>query len=131
MTGEAEKAKDDLNRIRRRSKLQEITETATMAHLYHERRAELAFEFTDHLFDLKRWHRSPDTTIKGLASQELNARPRVRIYKERSNPESTATIEYYADYKDKAPYQDHMMVFPYPSIVLVNSQGHLTQNPGY
>lgn len=131
MTGNAAKATEDINRIRRRSKLQPLTGTATMADLYHERRAELAFEFTDHLFDLKRWHRSSNAEIKALAAKELNARPRVRNYKNRQDPNSTFTVGYYADYQDKAQYQDHMMVFPYPSIQVLNSAGALKQNPGY
>ena len=54
-----------------------------MEQLYHERRCELAFEFTDHLFDLKRWHHSSNAEIKALAEKELNARPLVRHYKNR------------------------------------------------
>lgn len=131
MTGRAELATKDINRIRERSNLAPLSGTATMADLYHERRAELAFEFTDHLFDLKRWHRSSNSEIKALAVAELNARPRVRNYVERGNPDSKFTTGYYADYQDKATYQDHMMVFPYPSIVIVNSQGAYKQNPGY
>lgn len=62
MTGQADKATADINRIRLRSNLTPLTGTATMKNLYHERRCELAFEFTDHLFDLKRWNRSPMPT---------------------------------------------------------------------
>lgn len=131
MTGNASKATEDINRIRLRSKLKPLNHTATMADLYHERRAELAFEFTDHLFDLKRWHRSSNAEIKALAVDELNARPRVRNYKNRSLPTSTFTVGYYSDYQDKAKYQDYMMVFPYPSIQITNSAGALKQNPGY
>ena len=53
MTGQADKATADINRIRLRSNLTPLAGTATMKDLYHERRCELAFEFTDHLFDLK------------------------------------------------------------------------------
>lgn len=130
MTGQAAKAKDDLNRIRRRSNLEEIS-SASMADLYHERRCELAFEYTDHLFDLKRWHRSSNAEIKALAAKELNAHPRVRKYENRSNPASNFTIVPYEDYKDKKAYQDYMMVFPYPSEQVINSNGKLKQNQGY
>ena len=51
MTGQADKATADINRIRLRSNLVPLAGTATMKDLYHERRCELAFEFTDHLFD--------------------------------------------------------------------------------
>ena len=80
-----------------------------------------AFEYTDHLFDLKRWHRSSNVVIKELAAKELNAHPRIRKYADRSNPESTFTIEPYADYLNKTPYQDYMMVFPYPAEQITKS----------
>lgn len=131
MTGQTEKAKTDLNRIRKRSNLQELDHTVTMEDLYHERRCELAFEFTDHLFDLKRWNRSSDETIKSLANKELNAHPRIRKYSNRSNPESTYVISDYEDYKNKLTYQDYMMVFPYPSEQITKSNGKLIQNEGY
>lgn len=131
MTGKPELAKADLNRIRVRSNLQPLEGTPTMKDLYHERRCELAFEYTDHLFDLKRWHRSSNTEIKELAAKELNAHPRVRIYEDRSNPESTFTIGDYEDYKEKKTYEDYMMVFPYPSNQITKSNGKLKQNKGY
>jgi hypothetical protein len=131
MTGQAANATNDINRIRLRSNLQPLDHTATMADLYHERRCELAFEPYDHLFDVKRWHRSSNAEIKALAAAELNARPRVRKYEDRSNPESSFTIGYYEDYVNKNQYQDYMMVFPYPSNQVTKSNGQLTQNKGY
>ena len=131
MTNQADLATNDLNRIRNRSNLNPLDHTATMTDLYHERRCELAFEFTDHLFDLKRWHRSSNAEIRELAADELNASHRVRNYVNRSDPESSYTIGVYGDYMNKRPYDDHYMVFPYPSNQLVNSNGLLNQNPGY
>lgn len=131
MTNQAQLATADINRIRERSNLAPLDHTATMADLYHERRCELAFEFSDHLFDLKRWHRSDNAEIKALAEKELDAHPRVRHYEDRTNPDSPFTIGDYDDYKDKLPYEDYMMVFPYPSNQIVNSNGQLKQNPGY
>ena len=131
MTGQAEKATADLNKLRKRSNLAPLTGTATTADLYHERRCELAFEFTDHLFDLKRWHRGSDATLKELAKKELNAHPRARHYENRQDPNSAFTIGDYEDYKDKATYDDHLMVFPYPSVQITKSNGQLKQNPGY
>ena len=117
--------------MRVRSHLDPIKGTATTADLYHERRCELAFEFSDHLYDLKRWHLSGDATLKELAAKELNSHPRVRVYENRSEPDSPFTIEPYNDYKDKAQYQDYMIAFPYPSDVITNSNGKLKQNIGY
>lgn len=131
MTNQADKATTDINRIRERSNLQPLSGTATMADLYHERRCELAFEFTDHLFDLKRWHRSSNAEIKALAEKELNSRPQIRKYKDRSNPESAFEVTYYEDYTNKNAYQDYMMVFPYPSEEITKSNGQLKQNKGY
>lgn len=131
MTGAADKATDDLNRLRLRSNLEPLAGTATMADLYHERRCELAFEFADHLFDLKRWHRSSNAEIKALAAKELNAHPRVRNYEDRGNPDSNWTEAPYADYMSKNTYADHMMVFPYPSEQVTKSNGQLKQNEGY
>ena len=71
MTDQPGKAKEDLNRIRRRSNLKELIDMPTMADLYHERRCELAFEYTDHLFDLKRWHRSSNVVIKEIGCKRI------------------------------------------------------------
>lgn len=131
MTNQPELALSDLNRIRERSNLTLLDHTPTMTDLYHERRCELAFEFTDHLFDLKRWHRSSNSEIKALAEKELNSRPRVRNYEDRTSPTSTFTIGYYADYPNKEPYQDYMMVFPYSPEQVTKSNGLLKQNEGY
>lgn len=131
MTGNAAKATEDLNRIRLRSHLTPIAGVATTADLYHERRCELAFEFSDHLYDLKRWHLSGDATLKALAAKELNSHPRVRVYKQRSEYDSDFEVKDYSDYRDKAPYEDYMIAFPYPTDVIVNSNGLLKQNAGY
>lgn len=131
MTNQPELALSDLNRIRERSNLTLLDHTPTMTDLYHERRCELAFEFTDHLFDLKRWHRSSNSEIKALAEKELNSRPRVRNYEDRTSPTSAFTIGYYVDYPNKEPYQDYMMVFPYSPEQVTKSNGLLKQNEGY
>ena len=133
MKGEPEKAKADLNDIHQRATgVQDYYQTPTMADLYHERRCELAFEFTDHLFDLKRWAMSSNEEIKELALKELNARPRIRCYAERENPTSEYTEGYYGDYaENKLPYEQYMRVFPYPAEQVKKSNGKLTQNKGY
>lgn len=131
MTNQARLATADIDRIRVRSNLAPLDHVATMADLYHERRCELAFEFTDHLFDLKRWHRSSNAEIRALAEKELNSHPRVRHYADRTDSNSTFTVEPYDDYPNKTAYDDHLMVFPYPSNQIVNSNGQLKQNPGY
>lgn len=131
MTGNAGAATADINTLRQRSHLAPLKGTATMADLYHERRCELAFEMTDHLGDLKRWAASSNAEIKALALKELNAHPRVRAYSDRSNPESDFKVIDYEDYRDKAAYDSHLMVFPYPSDVISKYGGKLKQNPNY
>lgn len=129
MQGNGAAATEDINKIRRRSHLKEITGPATGADLYHERRCELAFEYTNHLFDLKRWHRCSNTDLQSLAAAELNKRPTVRFYEDRGAPASSFTVGLYEDYTDKLPYQDYMMTFPYPSEQVANSNGQLKNIP--
>lgn len=131
MKGNGAEAAKDINKIRVRSRLTPLPGAATMADLYHERRCELAFEYTNHLFDLKRWHRSSNAEIKALAAKELNASPTVRFYVDRANPWSEYTVGQYEDYPDKLPYQDYMMTFPYPSEQVTKSNGKLKQIPEY
>ena len=131
-SGKADLATADLNRIRTRSHLTPIAGTATWTDLYHERRCELAFEFSDHLYDLKRWYHSGAEEIKELASKELNAHPRVRHYTDRSKWDcKEVSVGDYEDYKNKAQYQDYMIAFPYPSTEITKSGGALKQNEGY
>lgn len=131
-SGKADLATADLNRIRTRSHLTPIAGTATWTDLYHERRCELAFEFSDHLYDIKRWYHSGAEEIKELASKELNAHPRVRHYTDRSKWDcKEVSVGDYEDYKNKAQYQDYMIAFPYPSTEITKSGGALKQNEGY
>ena len=131
-TGKADLATKDINAVRTRSGLKEIEGTAKLADIYHERTCELAFEYADHLFDLKRWNRSTDAELKALANAELNASPRVRKYADRNNPTSTFEVGNYDGYNGpKLTYEDYMMVFPYPQAVISNSNGTVKQNPGY
>ena len=130
-TGKADLATQDINKIRTRSHLTPLSGTATWKDLYHERRCELAFEFSDHLYDLKRWYHSGDPEIKQLASDELNTHPHARHYADRSNPDSECTVGDYEDYTNKAHYEDYMIAFPYPSTEITKSGGQLKQNEGY
>lgn len=131
-TNQAAKATTDINNVRTRSKLSPLKGTATTADLYHERRCELAFEFTDHLYDIKRWAVSGDATIKALAVKELTSSPRVRFYANRLDPESTFTTGVYEIFKDQSKsWDDHKIVFPYPSEQVNKSNGKLKQNNGY
>ncbi len=129
--GDGANAANDINKIRVRSKLTPLAGNATWTDLYHERRCELAFEFTDHLYDLKRWYLHSNSEIQQLASKELNASPTVRAYADRGNPDSEYTVIQYEDYQNKLTYEPYMMVFPYPSDDITKFNGQLKQNPGY
>lgn len=124
------KALIDINAIRQRANL-EPAGSATMAQIYHERFCELAFEPADHLADVKRWAVSGAADVKALAIKELTTHPRARHYADRSNPESSFTIGDYEDYKTQKVWDDHKVVFPYPSTQITLSGGKLKQNAGY
>lgn len=71
MKNQPDKAWKDLNRIHVRACGLSLPSPATMEQLYHERRCELAFEFTDHLFDLKRWHHSSNAENQGIGGERV------------------------------------------------------------
>ena len=102
-----------------------------MKELYHERRCELAFEYTNYLFDLKRWTRSSDATIKAIALAELNAQSMIRLHDDCKDPNSAYKVIEYQGCDSKLPYVDGMMTFPYPSLQVVNANGALKQLPYY
>lgn len=131
MIGNAAAAAKDINKVRNRSNLASLDHNPTMMDIYHERRCELTFEFYDALYDLKRWHKScPE--LKNVTAKALTSQPRVRKYDDRSNPESSFKIVPYADYQDRiTTYDDHLIVFPYPSKAITESNGQLKQNEGY
>lgn len=131
MLDNAAAAAADINKVRTRSHLAVLDHIPTMRDIYHERRCELAFELYDALYDLKRWHKScPE--LKDVTECALTHQPRVRHYADRSNPASTFTIGEYADNPGRiSTYDDHLIVFPYPSKAIIESNGKLKQNEGY
>ncbi len=141
-TGNAAKATEDINAVRNRSNVKSLPGTATWTDLYHERRVELAFEHSDHLYDCKRWAVSGEAEIKALAKTELTTHPRARHYADRSNPgkyegdvfvpNTDFTVGPYLDYQEPAKvWEDYKIVFPYRDTEIVNANGKLKQNKGY
>ena len=131
-TGNAAGATADINKIRARVGIKPLPGNATWADLYHERRCELAFEHSDHLYDLKRWAVGGDAAIKALAIAELEKHPDARHYEDRSNPESAYTEGPYLDYQTPAKkWEDWKIVFPYRDTEISNANGALKQNKGY
>ncbi len=123
----------DINKVRARVGIKNLPGNATWADLYHERRCELAFEHSDHLYDLKRWAvGAPSPEIKALAIAELEKHPDARHYEDRSNPESAYTEGPYLDYQTPAKkWEDWKIVFPYRDSEVSNANGALKQNKGY
>lgn len=131
-TGDAAGATQDINKVRNRSNVKDLDHTATWADLYHERRVELAFEHSDHLYDLKRWAVGGNAEIKALAIAELEAHPRVRHYVDRADPTSTFEEGPYLDYQEPAKkWEDYKMVFPYRDTEIARANGALKQNKNY
>lgn len=107
-----------LNRIAKRAGLGDNLYTnATMADLKHERRCELAGEFSDRFMDLKRWQ----------DWSKLNAPKKGRKYADRSNPTSTWTEVEIWPARTFTPAND--IVFPYNPDEVTKADGKLTQNP--
>ena len=131
VAGNGASAAKDINRIRKRSNLTQLSGNATWGDLYHERRCELAFELAaDWAADCKRWAHSGDAAIKALATAELNAHPRARHYADRTDPDSAFTVGDYEDYKTPAKaWSDKYMTFPYPSQQISKSAGKLKNPP--
>lgn len=141
-TGNAAGATKDINAIRARSNVKPLAGNATWTDLYHERRVELAFEYSGHAFDCKRWAVGGDPEIKNLALGELNTHPRVRLYTDPSNPGKYVDGEFvvntdfvvgpYQDYLLPEPvWEDYKIVFPYNASELLKANGMLKQNKGY
>ncbi|MCD8041560.1 MAG: RagB/SusD family nutrient uptake outer membrane protein [Tannerellaceae bacterium] len=136
-TGEAAKV---LNRITTRAGLGEVYTDATIEDLMHERRCELAGEYTDRVMDLKRW------AVKyAVAKEKLQAAKHGLKYVDRSDPDSpldtangttmtingktyNGVIEIHAA-KTYNPEKD--CVLPYEVNEVIKAQGALKQNQGY
>ncbi len=97
-------AAESFNLVRQRAGLDPIA-APTFNDLMYERKAELAFEGGDRHFDLVRW---------GLAEEVYNALPAEGTYK----PKRTFI-------------PDRHKLLPYPQREIDNSNGSITQNPGY
>lgn len=148
MQGQGALAAAPLNRIAARAQDGENYTNPTMMDLMHQRRCELAGEYTDRLMDLKRWAAS------GNAAWNLDALNRIKTAKhgikhiDRSDPESAVdtangkemilngtTYEGVFDlanmgakeYDPNGTYR----VLPYEINQVIKSNGALKQNPGY
>ncbi|WP_329904719.1 RagB/SusD family nutrient uptake outer membrane protein [Porphyromonas pogonae] len=139
-TGKGAEAAKVLNRITTRAGLGDVYTNATMHDLMHERRCELAGEFTDRVHDLKRWSvKYPE------ARERLEAAKHGIKYVNRSNPNSEIdTVNGKAMLINGKTYKgvieimpakkydaEKACVFPYSPEEIKRSMGALKQNKGY
>jgi hypothetical protein len=115
--GNGAAAATELNRLTRRAGLGNVYSSATMNDLKHERRCELAGEFSDRFMDLKRWQEW----------SRLNAPLMGRHHTDRSDPTSTWTPIEIWPARTFNPETD--IVFPYSPDDVVKAGGKLKQNP--
>ncbi len=138
--GKGGEAAQVLNRISSRAGMGNLYQNATIDDLMHERRLELAGEFTDRVMDLKRW-----AAKYPVAKTKLEAAKHGLKYLDRSDPESEldtvngkemtlngktykGVIEIMAAKKYDA---DKACVLPYEQNEVIKAQGALKQNKGY
>jgi len=138
--GNGSEAAKVLNRIATRAGMGTPYTNATMEDLMHERRCELAGEYTDRVMDLKRW--APKYPV---AKTRLEAAKHGLKYLDRSNPDSeldlanstTKTIngksyQGVIEIMSAKNYNaDIYSVLPYEINEVVKAMGALKQNAGY
>ncbi|UOB16713.1 RagB/SusD family nutrient uptake outer membrane protein [Abyssalbus ytuae] len=108
---------EPLNMVRDRAGLAPIANT-TIDDLKHERRVELAGEFANRHFDLVRWGDAHDVYAQPLYG---------RIHSDRSDPNSSYTVEIVWEARDFDP--SYMHVWPIPTGAIESSG--IPQNIGW
>lgn len=141
-TGDGAGAAKVLNRLTTRAGLGEVYATAGIEDLMHERRCELAGEYTDRVMDLKRW-----AAKYPIAKTRLEAAKHGLKYEDRSDPDSPLVTDgedvstmvingktYNGVIKimnAKTYDPTKACVLPYAQNEVIKSQGALTQNKYY
>ncbi len=126
MTGKPGAAKE-LNRLTKRAGLGDLyTEgQVKMEDVMHERRCELAFEFTDRFMDLKRWSRLTNIADEYTTAAILGKRTRGHVPADASDPDTQCTVREIWPVGDGATrtWKESCLVFPYPSQEIVKAGG--------
>lgn len=139
-TGKPTEAATVLNRIAKRAGMGEPYSNATINDLMHERRCELAGEYTDRVMDLKRWAAKYPVAKTMLESAKHGLK-----YQNRSDPDSPLneedgkamaingkTYKGVVEIMSAKTYNaDKACVLPYAVNEVIKAQGALKQNPGY
>ncbi len=124
--GEGGKAAIELNRLTQRCGLGQPYATATMEDLMHERRCELAGEFTDRFMDLKRWRQ-----YDKLEQQQYDRVPvdPSKAYDPDTNPWAEKQVIWPVGGIERKFEPEFDLVFPYPPLEVTKANGKLKQNP--
>lgn len=124
--GEGGKAAIELNRLTQRCGLGQPYVTATMEDLMHERRCELAGEFTDRFMDLKRWKQ-----YDKLEQQQYDRVPvdPSKAYDPDTNPWAEKQVIWPVGGIERKFEPEFDLVFPYPPLEVTKANGKLKQNP--
>ena len=124
--GEGGKAAIELNRLTQRCGLGQPYATATMEDLMHERRCELAGEFTDRFMDLKRWKQ-----YDKLEQQQYDRVPvdPSKAYDPDTNPWAEKQVIWPVGGIERTFEPEFDLVFPYPPLEVTKANGKLKQNP--
>ena len=129
--GDDASARDALNQVRRRAKLDVVTASgkALQSAIRLERRLELAFE-QNRLYDIRRW---TDTNGKKMISNILG--PNGSFVKWNTEEATRDALEWenQGEVSDKGITfnENRDMVFPIPLYEITMSNGSITQNPGW
>ncbi len=129
--GDDASARDALNQVRRRAKLDDVTASgkALQSAIRQERRLELAFE-QNRLYDIRRW---TDTNGKKMISNILG--PNGSFVKWNTEEATRDALEWenQGEASDKGITfnENRDMVFPIPLYEITMSNGSITQNPGW
>ena len=124
--GEGGKAAIELNRLTQRCGLGQPYATATMEDLMHERRCELAGEFTDRFMDLKRWKQ-----YDKLEQQQYDRVPvdPSKAYDPDTNPWAEKQVIWPVGGIERKFEPEFDLVFPYQPLEVTKANGKLKQNP--
>ena len=124
--GEGGKAAIELSRRTQRCGLGQPYATATMEDLMHERRCELAGEFTDRFMDLKRWKQ-----YDKLEQQQYDRVPvdPSKAYDPDTNPWAEKQVIWPVGGIERKFEPEFDLVFPYPPLEVTKANGKLKQNP--
>ena len=126
MMGKSGAAKE-LNRLTSRAGLGDLyTEgSVTMEDVMHERRCELAFEFTDRFMDLKRWSRLTGLSDEYTTSKILGKRTLGNVPADINDSNFKCEVKEIWPVGDGATrtWKESCLVFPYPSQEIVKAGG--------